>query len=593
MRTYVREAWAGARDQAYVTRRVVQLVWAGSPPSVALAWVASSVLLAVLTFAETPLTGRLVGSLASVEEPGVVVRAAVTLGIATMLVVVADLGRVLLNATATDRAREEIGRRVRRACLRSPQLDEIETPAFQDTVTRLIAPIAAPPLSQFVFVVGSSLQWRLLRLLQTALLARFSLPLALGLFAVGSVTGARTGRTFARQAEEFTRVQQGFRRSAYFDNLHTQLPFAREARVFGSGSWFVEQHRTHQRRAHEHIVAVRSGLTRAWFATSWPMLIAMLGSGVLVVRSALDGATATGEAVAYLMAISTVGFANTFVWMQEGAKALRMLDSLDSRPLPAAAEHAPVPMADVTFEDVGFRYGAGPWVVRGLDLTLTAGQSVALVGVNGAGKSTLVKLLAGLHLPVEGRVLVGGRPVEQLDDWRASMSLLLQDFARWPLPARENVGMGHPTTDAELDELARRAGAQDVVAALPHGWDTWLARDFGDGVDLSGGQWQRIALTRALHAVDRGAWLLVLDEPTAALDARGEAEVFERILEESRGLTTLLVSHRFSTVRRADRIVVLEDGAVVEDGSHEDLLAQGGRYATMFGTQAALFVETP
>jgi ATP-binding cassette subfamily B protein len=236
----------------------------------------------------------------------------------------------------------------------------------------------------------------------------------------------------------------------------------------------------------------------------------------------------------------------------------------------------------------------------GLDLVVPAGTSLAIVGANGAGKTTLVKLLARLYEPTAGRILVDGVDVRDLDvtSWRARLAVIFQDFVRYELPAADNVGLGGLPRAGDrraLETAASRAGTLEMIEGLPKGWNTVLARAYTDGCDLSGGEWQRVALARALFAVEAGATVLALDEPTANLDVRAEAELFDRLLDltsdASRAgpLTTLLISHRFSTVRRAGRICVLAGGRVVELGTHDELMAVGGRYARMFGLQAARF----
>ena len=242
------------------------------------------------------------------------------------------------------------------------------------------------------------------------------------------------------------------------------------------------------------------------------------------------------------------------------------------------------------FENVGFIYpGAERWAVRHLSFTLKAGEVVALVGENGAGKTTLVKLLTRLYDPDEGRILLDGRDLRDygLDELRGSMGVIFQDFVRYNLPAGDNIAVGRIEARDDRERIARaanRSQADEVIGRLPHGYDQMIGKRFKNGVELSGGEWQKIAIARAYM---REAEVLILDEPTAALDARAEFEVFQRFKELSKGKTAVLISHRFSSVRMADRILVLADGRAEAQGTHEELVAQGGRYAELFELQAA------
>lgn len=257
------------------------------------------------------------------------------------------------------------------------------------------------------------------------------------------------------------------------------------------------------------------------------------------------------------------------------------------RSLPEAAAYA------LTLEDVSFTYpGARQAVFEHLTLELRSGETTALVGVNGAGKTTLVKLLTRLYDPQGGRILLNGVDIREFspEAYRGAVGAVLQDFTRYQLSARENIALGRAgemDEEARLLDAARRARALTLIEGLPEGWNTLLGRQFHvRGQDLSGGQWQRVALARALY---RNAPILLLDEPTAALDAETEAELFSRYLELTRGRTTLLITHRFNTVRMAERIVVLERGRVLEDGTHQELLARQGRYAEMYQVQAEAY----
>ncbi|MGH9661221.1 MAG: ABC transporter ATP-binding protein, partial [Bryobacteraceae bacterium] len=245
-----------------------------------------------------------------------------------------------------------------------------------------------------------------------------------------------------------------------------------------------------------------------------------------------------------------------------------------------------MPAREIRFRNVRFAYpNASEPVLDGFDLTIPAGSSLAIVGQNGAGKTTLAKLLCRVYDPQEGAIEVDGVDLRELDidAWRARLAAVFQDFIRFELPLRDNVapaGAPEEAIQAALDE----AGASHLASL-----DAVLARGYEGGTDLSGGQWQRIALARALCAVKLGAGVVLLDEPTAQLDVRGEAEIFERILASTRHALTILISHRFSTVRHAARICVLERGQVIELGTHDELMAAGGRYHTMFNLQASRF----
>jgi ATP-binding cassette, subfamily B, bacterial len=281
------------------------------------------------------------------------------------------------------------------------------------------------------------------------------------------------------------------------------------------------------------------------------------------------------------------------------AVGIRRFEHLVGAAEPPAANRnpaaVPIAAAQVRFRHVSFRYPGGErTVLDGLDLELTAGECTAVVGLNGAGKTTLVKLLARLYEPTAGSIAVDGVDIRTLPvgRWRRQLSVVFQDFVRYELSAADNIAFGavHAPRDPDaIRQVAASAGILHRFERLPRGLDTPLARSYVDGIDLSGGEWQRLAIARCLYAIRMGARVVVLDEPTAALDPLAEARFFDRFVDLTQGATGLLISHRFSSVRRAHRIVVIDGGRVVEQGSHEQLLAREGRYASLFRLQAARF----
>jgi ABC-type multidrug transport system fused ATPase/permease subunit len=246
-----------------------------------------------------------------------------------------------------------------------------------------------------------------------------------------------------------------------------------------------------------------------------------------------------------------------------------------------------LPAREIRFQDLSFAYPGGATVLDRFDLTIPAGTSLAIVGQNGAGKTTIAKLLCRLYDPDSGAIEVDGVDLRDLDltAWRTRLAVVFQDFVRYELPLRDNVApLGAPTDVVE--RALDRAGALDLADL-----DAPMARGYPGGVDLSGGQWQRVALARAIAKVETGATTVLLDEPTAMLDVRGESEIFGRVLGATADATTILVSHRFSTVRQAELICVVEHGRAIELGSHDELMALGGRYRLMYDLQASRFQD--
>ena len=392
-------------------------------------------------------------------------------------------------------------------------------------------------------------------------------------------------------------VRNAQRDADYAFRLAVDPAPAKELRLFGLAGWIID--RFAERRTRLHRLQYEATRLREK-SLIWCMLL-VIGANVTVFWSlaaaAANGALNLGELVMFAQSAigaSMIAFGG-LNWALDGSSApvgavLRLEPAMAAAgTLTSGARPADgIPAREIRFRDLTFAYPGGSPVLDHFDLTIPAGSSLAIVGQNGAGKTTLAKLLCRLYDPQSGAIEIDGVDLRELsiESWRARITAVFQDFIRFELSLRDNVApAGAP--DAVVHAALEAAGAANLANL-----DTVLARGYDGGTDLSGGQWQRIALARALCAVRLGAGLVLLDEPTAQLDVRGEAEIFERILSATRHCTTILISHRFSTVRHADRICVLEHGRVIELGTHDELMAKGGRYHTMFELQAKRFTTS-
>jgi ATP-binding cassette subfamily B protein len=440
-------------------------------------------------------------------------------------------------------------------------------------------------------------------LIACGVLASWRWWLGLGMLVMWMIVRRPQLKLIRKQGALYSGSTETLRRAWYLQRLASMPTVAKESRVFGLGGWLTERYRTQFLLGMAAPWAALRELDRMVLLLSVPVLAAFLGSCGYLGYAAYHREIALGTlAVMLPMLAATTPFGDiswddvALSWMLQGLPRVGRLEAALAPKAPDLSGTLPateMPMREVRFEKIKFKYpGSERPVFDDLDLVIPAARSTALVGINGVGKTTLVKLLARLHDPDDGRILVDGTELTRLRpaQWQRQVAVVFQDFAHYPLTLRENIGWGAPGHLEDFDGLeasARRAGA-----SLDVGWDTVLSRGYDGGVDLSGGQWQRVALARALFAVRHGATILVLDEPTAWLDARGEADFFDRFLEITAGTTTLIISHRFSTVRRADHICVLDQGRVLERGDHESLLAAGNRYAQLFRLQAARYEET-
>jgi ABC-type multidrug transport system fused ATPase/permease subunit len=394
-----------------------------------------------------------------------------------------------------------------------------------------------------------------------------------------------------RNTEE---VRSAQRDADYAYRLAVDPPAAKELRLFGLTGWTID--RFVNRRTLLHALQYEATRLREK-PLAWSLLL-VTGANLAVFWSlasaAATGGLDLGEVVVFAQAAvgtSMIAFGG-LNWALDGSSApvaavLRLEPAMGEAGAlsPGSRPASGMPAKQVRFHDVTFGYPGGPPVLEHFDLEIPAGSSMAIVGQNGAGKTTLAKLLCRLYDPQSGAIEVDGADLRTLSlaSWRDRVTAVFQDFIRFELPLRDNVApAGAPD---EVVRASLEASGASKLAEL----GTVLARGYEGGTDLSGGEWQRVALARALCAVKLGAGVVVLDEPTAQLDVRGESEIFERILAATRHCTTILISHRFSTVRHAERICVLEQGKVIELGTHQELMALGGRYRRMFDLQAQRF----
>ncbi len=392
-------------------------------------------------------------------------------------------------------------------------------------------------------------------------------------------------------------VRKAQRHAEYSYRLAVDAAPAKELRFFGLAGWVTDRFVSTRRRLYDLQYQATRLREKSVLLCLSIVLAANLGVFWLLADGAADATLSTARVVVFVQAaigVSSIAFGG-LNWAMDGAAApvaalARVEASVASG---ALAEGSTIPTAgpkEIEFRDVSFVYteGGRP-VLDGFNLTIPAGTSMAIVGQNGAGKTTLAKLLCRLYDTTAGSIVIDGQPLASLDltAWRSQVTAVFQDFIHFELPLRNNVAPTGAADDVIRAALAAAGGSDLASGDL----DTILSKGYEGGTDLSGGQWQRIALARALCAVQQGAGVVLLDEPTAQLDVRGEAEIFERVLAATRDCTTILISHRFSTVRLADRICVIEEGRVAELGSHDELMALGGRYRTMFDLQASRFTE--
>jgi ATP-binding cassette, subfamily B, bacterial len=568
-------------------------------PGLAAAWWAVLLLRGILPAGFAIAMGVLVGA---VERGHTLAGPLAFAGAVFVLLQVLNPIHQALSANLGDRTAAWLYDRLTEACVRPAGIGHLEdaTLTADLTVARdFDLGMTGPPLSISMDFIANGMVEMTGGVASALILFRYSwwAPLLLaGAWLATHWLLRESGVWRDRQNPEVRAAQ---RDADYAYRLAVDPPSSKELRLFGLAGWTIDRFIARRTRLHELQYAATRLRERP---VVWSLLL--VSSANVIVFWMLAGAVShgrisLGEAVVYMQSaigVSMIAFGG-FSWALDGSAApVAAVLRLEPAMRPAGALDCGSRLADglpkkeIRLRDVTFSYPPVPGasaspVLQHFDLTIPAGSSLAIVGQNGAGKTTLAKLLCRLYDPQSGAITIDGADLRDFDleSWRSRVTAVFQDFLRLELPLRDNVAPAGAPDEVVLAALAS-AGASKLASL-----DTILARGYTDGTDLSGGQWQRVALARALAAVSLGAGVVLLDEPTAQLDVRGEAEIFDRLLAATRHCTTILISHRFSTVRHADRICVLEHGRVIELGNHDQLMALGGRYRTMFDLQAQRF----
>jgi len=565
------------------------------------------------------LVGLLVGQLPAVIRDGLDTSAghragSALIGIAVVLILI-ELAGAAQEVVSTDLYRRFDGHllgRVMSAALSREDLQLFDDPDLAASLDRGVQLARYGPGE---LVSGLSTQWTVRSQgFAAAVLVGYYWPAAAVALTVVWLVVARALQASYYRADPFW--TDPLRRARYIQQVGLLPSWAKEVRIFGLVGWLVEQYAREWTTVMSQLWRARRADHRTMAALGCLVLAAHAAVVLLLARAAGSGSLSVPALVVMLQGLFGMVLIASLqgdTWIENGAVPVPDVLSLEqviasqqagpqADPMPGRAGPGSglpatgMPEQSIVFQGVSFGYPSrDSLVLEGFDLRIQAGRSVAIVGLNGAGKTTLVKLLCGLCRPSAGAIMIDSTELAALDlrSWRRQLAVIFQDFIRYELSLRDNVWFGGVDQDLDasaLAEIAAQAGAAELLAALPALGATTLSPRFEGGVDISGGQWQRVAFARALMAVRAGARVLVMDEPTAHLDVRAEAELYDRFLELTRGLTTIVISHRFSTVRRADRIVVMEHGRITESGSHDELMAFGGQYARMFLLQASNYV---
>jgi ATP-binding cassette subfamily B protein len=597
------QKWNEVRHSFAHTPAALRLVWQSNP------WATTGLGFLTVVGALLPASQAWVGKLIVDGVVASIQRAADPEQIKTVFVyLVLELGLFLLN-TVINHARRflqqviqlQLANRIRGEIIRKAltlDLAYFEHPEFYDRLQNARRESGYKPvdlINETFLIVQNTItliSFALLLLRFSPWLVVILVGTSIPVFIAETRFSEQGFRLLSRRAPETRQVN-------YLARLLTEDSSAKEIKLFHLGELLLSRYMTLFEKFFREDKALALRRAVVGFALGLIATAGFYGSYAWIVWHAVQGRISLGDMTLYL-AIFRQG-QTTFQTMLSAVGSIyennlfmaNLFEFLALKPqMDVTARHNRLParlLRGIEFRGVGFRYPEnGGWAVRDINLTIRPDEKIALVGPNGAGKTTLIKLLSRLYDPAEGAILMDGIDIRQLDpdELRQKIGIIFQDFVRYHLPARENIGVGQVEALEERDriiESAQKSGAHPIIENLPDGYETMLGRWFRGGHELSIGQWQKIALARAFM---RDAEILVLDEPTASLDAETEYELFRRFQELTAGKMAILISHRFSTVRMADRIVVLEEGRIAEIGSHDELLSREGIYAHLFGMQA-------
>ncbi len=592
-----RRALAALRESFAHTPATLRLVWKSSPRATVLLGLLT-ILVAALPVAMVWVGKQIVDGVVAHSRDATLHWVLIELGVVAVLALtnrLLGLTRGLLGA----RLSLDINATILEKAL-TLELRHFEDPEFYDQLTRARREASSRPIS-VISQLFSVIQNIVGLMGFAALLVGFSGWAVLGLL-LAAIPATAAEMRFSTTAFRLRNWRApDTRKMLYLEYLLANDDHAKEIKLFGLGPTLFGRYKTLGERFY------REDRTLAVKRAGWGFVLSLLGTAAFygsyaaMAIAAAAGRITIGEMSLYIAAFrqGQQAFQSTLTavgGMYEDSLYMSNLFKYFEIPTGPAALPPPAPTnghsteRGIRFEGVGFQYpGARDFALRGLDVFIPAGQSLSLVGHNGAGKTTFIKLLTRLYQPTEGRILLDGRDLAEWDEdtLRRRIGVIFQDFNEYQLAVRENVGFGsveHAGDEPRVRDAVDKGGANELVKGLTQGLDTQLGRWFKDGTELSGGQWQKLAIARAFMREE--ADILVLDEPTAALDAEAEKAVFDRFRALTKGRTTILISHRFPTVRMADRIIVIEGGRLLEQGSHEQLVAAQGRYAKLFALQA-------